>query len=129
MLDFYYRVMWAEFQESDTLYELIRNSNTKLTGDITTDYSYGRTGVKYCDYYSERKQRMKKPIVIKNVIFNDPATIVFWSDGTKTIVKCGKHDTYDPEKVLLWRLLKGLLITRVIIITTLKNGCRSTKNE
>ena len=24
---------------------------------------------------------------IKNVIFNDPATIVFWSDGTKTVVK------------------------------------------
>ena len=32
---------------------------------------------------------------IKNVIFNDPATIVFWSDGTKTIVKCsGKRIGY-----------------------------------
>lgn len=27
---------------------------------------------------------------IKNVIFNDPATIVFWKDGTKTVVKCQK---------------------------------------
>ena len=26
-------------------------------------------------------------INIKNVIFNDPATIVFWSDGSKTVVK------------------------------------------
>ena len=29
---------------------------------------------------------------IKDVIFNDPATIVFWSDGSKTIVKCQKQN-------------------------------------
>ena len=44
---------------------------------------------------------MKPPTcvpVIKNVIFNDPATIVFWADGTKTVVKCQEGDIYDPEK-------------------------------
>ena len=25
---------------------------------------------------------------IKNVIFNEPATIIIWKDGTKTVVKC-----------------------------------------
>jgi hypothetical protein len=35
---------------------------------------------------------------IKKVIFNDPATIVLWKDGTKTVVKCQKGDTYDKEK-------------------------------
>lgn len=35
---------------------------------------------------------------VKRVIFNEPATIVFWQDGSKTVVKCGPHDTYDPEK-------------------------------
>ena len=35
---------------------------------------------------------------IKNVIFNDPATIVFWTDGTKTVVKCQEDDEFDPEK-------------------------------
>lgn len=34
---------------------------------------------------------------IKNVIFNDPATIVFWSDNTKTVVKC-YGEGFDPEK-------------------------------
>lgn len=43
---------------------------------------------------------------IKNVIFNDPATIVFWSDGTKTVVKCGKDDTFDPEKELAMAISK-----------------------
>ena len=35
---------------------------------------------------------------IEKVIFNEPATIVFWKDGTKTVVKCGENDEYDPEK-------------------------------
>lgn len=43
---------------------------------------------------------------IKNVIFNDPATIVFWADGTKTVVKCGNGDTYDPEKGLAMAIAK-----------------------
>ena len=35
---------------------------------------------------------------VKKVIYNKPATIVFWSDGTKTVVVCDKKDKYDPEK-------------------------------
>ena len=38
---------------------------------------------------------------IKKVIFNNPATIVFWSDGSKTVVKA-HNDDYDPERALLW---------------------------
>lgn len=43
---------------------------------------------------------------IKKVIFNDPATIVFWNDGTKTVVKCGENDTFDPEKGLAMAISK-----------------------
>ena len=46
---------------------------------------------------------------IKNVIFNAPATIVFWTDGTKTVVKCGKGDKWDPEKGLAMACAKKLL--------------------
>ena len=35
---------------------------------------------------------------IKNVIFNPPATIVFWTDGSKTVVKCNAKEEFDPEK-------------------------------
>ena len=34
---------------------------------------------------------------IKRVIFNAPATIVFWKDGTKTVVKCQGEDVYNKE--------------------------------
>lgn len=43
---------------------------------------------------------------IKKVIFNDPATIVFWNDGTKTIVKCNENDSFDPEKGLAMAIAK-----------------------
>lgn len=34
----------------------------------------------------------------KKIIFNGPATIVLWDDGTKTVVKCQDGDTFDKEK-------------------------------
>lgn len=43
---------------------------------------------------------------INKVIFNDPATIVFWYDGTKTIVKCKENDSFDPEKGLAMAIAK-----------------------
>lgn len=46
---------------------------------------------------------------IKKIIFNNPATIVYWEDGTKTIVKCGSGDTWDKEKGLAMCFVKKLL--------------------
>ena len=43
---------------------------------------------------------------IKKVIFNDPATIVYWKDGTKTVVKCQKGDVFDSEKGFAMAFLK-----------------------
>ena len=44
---------------------------------------------------------------VKKVIFNDPATIVYWKDGTKTIVKCQEGDDFDPEKGFAMAFLKN----------------------
>lgn len=44
----------------------------------------------------------------KKVIFNDPATIVYWPDGSKTVVKCGNGDVYDREKGFAMCVLKRL---------------------
>lgn len=43
---------------------------------------------------------------IKKVIFNNPATIVMWRDGTKTVVKCQEEDTYDETLGLLYCIAK-----------------------
>lgn len=42
----------------------------------------------------------------KKVIFNYPATIVLWNDGTKTVVKCGDDEVWDPEKGLAMCIAK-----------------------
>lgn len=48
----------------------------------------------------------KSILEIINVIFNNPATIVFWSDGTRTVVKCSENDAFDPEKGLAMAIVK-----------------------
>jgi hypothetical protein len=45
---------------------------------------------------------------MKNVIFNNPVTIVLWNDGTKTIVRC-TNEEYDPEKGLAMAISKKVL--------------------
>lgn len=47
------------------------------------------------------------PSFIKNVIFNDPATIVFWLDGTKTVVKA-VDEPFDKEKGLAMAICKKI---------------------
>ena len=47
-----------------------------------------------------------KYLKIKKVIFNDPATIVFWNDGTKTVVKAQNYDEFDAEKGLAMAIVK-----------------------
>lgn len=37
---------------------------------------------------------------VKDILVNGPATIVFWTDGTKTVVKCRPNDSYDAEKAV-----------------------------
>ncbi len=32
---------------------------------------------------------------IRKVLFKKPATVIFWSDDTKTVVKCAESDTYN----------------------------------
>lgn len=46
---------------------------------------------------------------IEKVIFNGPATIVKWKDGTKTVVKCQVGDVFDYEKGLAMCFTKKAL--------------------
>lgn len=47
-------------------------------------------------------------LTIKDIIFNPPATIVFWSDNTKTVVKAD-GEFYDPEKGMAMAISKKML--------------------
>ena len=54
----------------------------------------------------------EKGLGIERVLFNNPATIVFWADGTKTVVKCRKGDKWDAEKGLAMACAKKLMGNR-----------------
>lgn len=47
-------------------------------------------------------------VSIRKVMFSNPATIVLWSDGTKTVVKCGPDDIFDKEKGLAMAIVKKM---------------------
>lgn len=57
-----------------------------------------------------------KPVNLENeissVTFNDPATIVFWKDGTKTVTKCRKGDTFNKETGLAMCIIRRLCNNR-----------------
>ena len=64
---------------------------------------------KELDYHI--KQEAKKKVKafnnrIKRIIFNDPVTVVFWTNGDKTTVKCQPGETYDREKGLALAIIK-----------------------
>ena len=48
-------------------------------------------------------------LTVKKVIFNEPATIVLWQDGTKTVVKASPDEPFDPEKGLAMAISKKAL--------------------
>ena len=60
-------------------------------------------------YYAAVTAKSTFSPAIKKVIFNYPATIVLWSDGSKTVVKCQDGDIYDPEKGLAMAISKKAL--------------------
>lgn len=65
----------------------------------------------YC-YANQAKETLdatygkRSGYTIKRVIFNPPATVVYWSDCTKTVVKCNVNDVFDPEKGLAMAIAK-----------------------
>lgn len=52
--------------------------------------------------------KYRGPFEIKKVVFNEPATIVLWEDGTKTVVKA-QDEEFDPEKGLAMAISKKAL--------------------
>lgn len=63
---------------------------------------------------------------IRNVVFNDPATIVFWADGTKTVVKA-ENEKFDPEKGLAMAIAKNALGNKYEYYNVFKHWLKKVK--
>lgn len=73
---------------------ILRMRNVSIEGNT---YSYGEhPRVELEGEIIEQLDIMPAP-GIKKVIFNNPATIILWNDGTKTVSKC-HNEKFDKEK-------------------------------
>lgn len=87
------------------------------------------------------------PDDIVDVIYNPPATVIHWSDKTKTVVKCSADDEYDPltgfllcvtkrafgneneYKKVLKKWCNPVETTEKVAKNALKKQARTTKRE
>lgn len=70
-----------------------------IKGSLNAVYGTNKTYLKNETYF-------KTCPCIKRVIFNPPATIVMWEDGTKTIVKCTEGEEFKEELGLAMAIAK-----------------------
>lgn len=114
--------MIKDFNEKKLIDHVIKPVVNSLYGSLETGYVY----VPQCKYLDEEFEKYRVADVkttqelikrslnmdygmryadIKKVIFNDPATIILWSDGTKTVVKA-VNEPYDKEKGIAMAVTK-----------------------
>lgn len=83
-----------------------------VDGKITNDNGYTYSGwADVIEFLSSwyNFERVADDTLISRVIFNDPATIILWADGTKTVAKTHGDDAFDPEKGFAVACAKKLL--------------------
>ena len=69
------------------------------TGYVGKDYPFANTSLdKYCSYgYIPR---------ITKIVSNKPDSVVYFSDGTKSVVRCENSEAFDAEKGIYLAILK-----------------------
>lgn len=98
-----------------------------IIGDDSSGYSVGEDHIvrlsKQTEYFIDQKKLIRSALnsvygansvymsekakdLIDRVIFHDPATIIYWKDGTKTVVKCKEGEKFDKAIGFVMALLK-----------------------
>lgn len=87
-------------------YNLISYMTVKLNDAFRAQVLEKKCGIPKTLLFDEYLPREFKPT---KVIWNDPATIVYWSDGDKTVVKVDNWDyPFDEEKGLAMAIVKKM---------------------
>ena len=116
---------------TNQLEELINNPAQKLVGNISSGYINLTDDEvrKRCIMASAISSVPYQPFSITNVIFNPPATIVLWNDGTKTVVKTQNGEVFDPEKGLAMAISKKALGNKGNYFEQIKKWTEPYKEE
>lgn len=95
-----YDVVWGEWYIRFDEVRSLTEAGTALFTDASIKFGLGPAA---------NVATKASVLTITNVIYNPPATVVFWSDGSKTVVKCSENDEFDPEKGLAMAISKKML--------------------
>lgn len=87
--------------DTDIAFEAYCKHDVAMTKQMLNSI-YGAKGTHKPTYVSHKVPK------IKDVKFNGPATIVFWADDTKTIVKA-QNEEFDPEKGIAMAIARKAL--------------------
>ena len=97
---------------------------TFLQGDLIADRG-GNLSIRYGGLNAGKKSASAaNTAAIKDVIFAPPATIIYWSDGSKTVVKCSEKDVSTRRRGWPWQLQSVAAATRAAITGRSRIGSR-----
>lgn len=89
----------TETENTNYYTKLLKNLMSAVDKQNRIDNSFG-------SYYEDDNGNVT---YIKEVIYNDPAVVVIWNDGTKTVSKCDYGDNFNPEFGLILCVLKKVI--------------------
>lgn len=86
------------------MFNFNKDITIKLKNIISFDYELGDANVivKGIINLNELEKEQSIGALPENYIINDRATVLFWKDGTKTIVRRAKEDEYNKKIGFLW---------------------------
>lgn len=77
----------------------------------------------------EELERSIRKYTPKKIVYNDPATVVFWQDGTKTVVKCAETEIFSEYYGFLAALAKKIFGTNSEICRVIRKNTQKPKEE
>ena len=89
----------VEEKNIDFYKDILKKLHDDINKQSRIDNSFG-------SYYEDDNGNVT---YIKEVIYNDPAVVVIWNDGTKTVSKCDYGDNFNPEFGLILCVLKKVI--------------------
>ena len=73
--------------------------------------------------------KSRQPITVDHIFYDDVATVVFWTDGTKTVVKCAEGTKYDEYAAFCIALAKKIYGNNSALKRAINNHARYSKKR
>lgn len=86
-----------------------------------------RIGLK-CDTLTEEEKERKK-YTPKKIYYNNPVTVVFWEDNTKTIVRLHEGEEYNEYTAFTAALAKKIFGNNTVVNKIVKTGIVPKKKK